>query len=310
VVAVAIALFYPLVRQRIGRVGPARRARLLTALCVAPLCVAVLQTGLFFLPGMLGVVWPEMDHCLSHAASGHAHLCFAHPPGSAGAWLGWVIVGAVTVVLGRPLVRDLARTWRSARLVRSLLGSATPAALDGVRVVDSPLPLAAATALGSDVLVSSALVSALSPDLLEAVVAHERAHIRRRDPWRRVAAMVLSAGQLPATRRALLDDLELASEQASDEEAALAIGHRVRVAQALLAVSRLLGEGGAPTPATAIAFDGSSIEARVASLLAPPIPNGRTSTEVIWLLAVLTLAIASADPGHHLTEHVIDFLGS
>ncbi|MDP6943186.1 MAG: hypothetical protein QF464_03470 [Myxococcota bacterium] len=86
--AVVTACIYPWLRPRLSRVGPARRARVLTALSVAPLCLAVVQTSLFFAPGVLGTIWPEMDHCLSHAAGGHMHLCFVHPPGSAGAWLG------------------------------------------------------------------------------------------------------------------------------------------------------------------------------------------------------------------------------
>ncbi len=112
VVALGTWVLYPMVRERVARVAPARRARMLTALAVAPLMVAVLQTGLFFLPGVLGTVWPSLDHCLSHTASDHMHLCFAHPPVTAGAWLGWLLVAGVIVGLGRPLFSDLMKTWR------------------------------------------------------------------------------------------------------------------------------------------------------------------------------------------------------
>ncbi len=303
--ALATTLVYPWLRPRLQRVGPARRARLLTALALAPLCVAVLQTGLFFVPGVLGTIWPELDHCLAHAGSGHMHLCVVHPPSSAGTWLGWLAVFALGVVVGRPLLRDLLRTWRSARLVRQLVHTASPSQ-DGLLVVDSPVPLAAATAVGGDVLVSSALIEALSPRLLGAVVAHERAHLRRRDPWRRVIAMWLSAGHLPSTRRALLNDLELACEQASDEEAAVTVGGRLHVAEALVAVARLMGT--ATLPATALAFGATSIEARIAALLAEPTPEGRPLTEVAWLAVATTAAIGVASPGHHLVEHLIELL--
>ena len=84
------------------------------------------------------------------------------------------------------------------------------------------------------------MLERLSPDHLRAVLEHERAHLRRQDPlWRLVAALLASA-HVSAVRRTLLDDLELASEHACDEEAGARIGSRVLVAQALLAVERLL----------------------------------------------------------------------
>lgn len=305
ILAFTTAVAYPRLRPRLGRMAPARRARLLTVLCVAPLCLAVLQTGLFFAPGVLGTIWPQLDHCLSHAGGGHVHLCLVHPPGSAGAWLGWLVALGVLAGVGRPLAKDLARTWRSARLVRQLVHTAPPGR-DGLRVVDSPLPLAVATAVGGEVLVSSSMVETLSPPLLDVVVAHERAHVRRRDPWRHVVAMLLSVGHLPGVRRTLLSDLELACEQASDEEAAEVVGDRLHVAQALLAVARMAGGGSAPV--TASAFGASSIEMRVAALLAPRVQEGRMLTEVAWSVAAAAAAVAFASPGHHLVEHLIEFL--
>ncbi|MEC9072391.1 MAG: hypothetical protein VX938_08440, partial [Myxococcota bacterium] len=63
VVALATAVVYPQLRPRLKTMGPARRARLLTVLCMAPLVLALIQTGLLFAPGVLGAVWPELDHC-------------------------------------------------------------------------------------------------------------------------------------------------------------------------------------------------------------------------------------------------------
>jgi len=219
--------------------------------------------------------------------------------------MGWLVVLGVVLGVGRPLAQDLARAWRSARLIRQLLHTAEPAR-EGLRIVDSSVPLAAATAVGRDVLVSSSLVAALSPRLLDAVVAHERAHVRRRDPWRQVVALVLSAGHLPGVRRTLLEDLELACEQASDEEAARFVGDRLHVAQALLAVARLMGPGA--TPAGALAFGASSIEERVEALLAEPAHEGRLATEIAWLALASAAALVFASPGHHLVEHLIELL--
>ncbi len=308
--ALGVALAYRLLQPRLDQMGPARRARLLTGLCVAPLCFGLAQTCLFFLPGVLGVVWPALDHCLSHSPQGHAHLCVVHPPTAAGAWFGWTLVCGAVMGLGRPLLRDTLRTWRSARLVRQLVRTAPPSDEAGVRVVSSSRPIAAATAVASEVIVSTSLVEALSEEQLQAVIAHERAHLQRRDPWRRMCAMLLSAGHLSFVRDRLLSDLELACEQASDERAARHIGDRVRMADALLAVARLL-PGSAPEHGpVAVAFGGSSISARVHSLLAPPLREGRPATEFVWLLlAALTCAV-SAGPGHHLVEHLVALLGS
>lgn len=309
VTALSVALAYTLLRPRLVRVGPARRARILTALCVAPLSFGLLQTCLFFLPGVLGTIWPSLDHCLSHTAANHAHLCLVHPPTAAGTWLGWVVVGGAMIGLGRPLGRDMLRTWQSARLVRQWVRTAPPGDQDGVRVVHCERPIAAATAIGTEVIVSTSLVEGLEPSLLQAVVAHERAHVRRRDPWRRMCAMLFSAGHLPPVRESLLSDLELACEQASDETAALQIGDRIQMAQALLAVARLLpGDLQRATP-VAVGFGGSSISARVDALLAPPMREGQTVTEILWLSVAVLGCAASAGPGHHLVEHFIAFLG-
>ena len=310
VVAIVVALSYPHLRPRLSKLAPARRARLLTALSLAPLGVALLQTGLFFLPGLLGMIWPELDHCLAHAPDGHMHLCLAHPPGSAGAWFGWLIVLGVVLGIGRPLMTDLMTTWRSARMIRQLIQTADPSHTrthrSDLRVIDVDVPIAVATAVGAQVLVSSAMVKRLSPELLDAVIAHEHAHLRRKDPWRRVLAMVLSAGHLPKTRRAILDDLELACEQASDQEAAEVVGSRLQVAEALLAVARAMSAQ--PFGATSVAFSGSSIEARVEALLGEPLKEGSMTAEIGWLLATGALALALASPGHHAVEHLIELL--
>lgn len=309
ITALLIAVAYRFLGPRLSSVGPARRARILTGLCVAPLLVGLLQTCLFFLPGVLGVIWPELDHCLSHSAAGHAHLCLVHPPTAAGAWLGWLVVLIALIGLGRPLLRDITRTWRSARLVRQLIRTAPSSGEDGVRIVESSHPIAAATAVDSEVIVSSSLVEALPSSLLHAVVEHERAHVNRRDPWRRMCAMLFSAGHMPAVRERLLADLELACEQASDETAAAAIGDRVQMAQALLAVARLLTQAPAPTSPITVAFGGSSISARVDALLAPPLVEGRAATEALWLAAATLFCAVAASPGHHLVEHFIALLG-
>jgi hypothetical protein len=128
---------------------------------------------------------------------------------------------------------------------------------------------------------------------------------------RRCAARLLSWPHLPALRRALLAELALFSEQACDAEAARRVGDRLLVAEAILAVERLLAAR-APVEAAALpAFGGSPVAERVRELLAPertPPPAASTrGLAAFGALGVLT-ALALADPLHHATEHLIGLL--
>jgi Zn-dependent protease with chaperone function len=108
----------------------------------------------------------------------------------------------------------------AARLLR-LLAAAGTQVDDDVIVVDSSMPLSLAVGMfRPKIYLSSRLATALTPDVLSVVLEHERAHVRRRDALRKLAASVLSLGHLPWMRRRLLCDLSLACEQACDDEAA------------------------------------------------------------------------------------------
>lgn len=156
-----------------------------------------------------------------------------------------------------------------------------------------------------EIWVSTGLSEALAPAQLEVVVAHERAHARRRDSLRRLLAAVGSLPHLPPIRRALRDELALASEQACDEAAGREVGDRLAVAEAILAVERLLAR--APQHPALSAFGGSAVEARLESLLAaeaaPPGGGGWFAAGVaLFALALLAL------PLHHATEHALGLL--
>src|SRR5690606_1504516 len=132
-----------------------------------------------------------------------------------------------------------------------------------VLVVETDRPFAVATR--SDALISRPLVEGLPSEELAAVVAHERAHLERRDAPRKPVVRPAAVAHVPSVRRALLADLDLAVEQACDERAALRVG-RLEVARALIAVERLM-QRRASLPA--LAFAGSNLVARVEALLAP-----------------------------------------
>jgi Zn-dependent protease with chaperone function len=159
------------------------------------------------------------------------------------------------------------------------------------------------------VIASRGLLAGLPADLLAAVVAHEEAHSVRRDGLRRALAGVLSVAHLPATRRAVLADLDLAIEQACDDEAGLRVGDRLTVARALLAVRRLGQTRPCPAALGALSIGGSSLDARVAALVEEPAaPSPRSWRRLTWALACLLGAALAADTMHHLAESTLGLL--
>jgi Zn-dependent protease with chaperone function len=308
VASVAVTVVYPRLRWKLARVAPTERARWVLALCVLPTASAVGLTALCFLPSMFDVLWPGLDHCPRHL-DGHAHLCLSHPPPAPGTAVGWALPGALAAVLALCLAQRLARMGRSWKALRQLAQTAVFEHGRGVWIVESEIPLAVTCGLfRCRILVSTALLDSLSPALVDAVVEHERAHVRRRDVLVNVVASVLSLTHLPPARRALLADLDLAAEQACDEAAAIRLDDRLQLAQALLALERLLLGTQARFGLAGVSFGGSSVALRIETLLAEPTtraPHNKTRRWLVGAAAAATALLLLADPLHHLTETIL-----
>jgi Zn-dependent protease with chaperone function len=305
--SLAVAVGWPLARRRFAGSHPAVRARVAWVAAVAPGALPPLLVGLCFAPGLLGAVGLHADHCTRHPE--HAHLCLLHPNGPLTPALG-ALLALATATLAAALAREAALLARARRWLARLPRSASALAPD-LEVVESETAFSfAAGLLRPRVHVSSALVRALPRPRLDAVLEHERAHARRRDPLARLAARVLSWAHLPPLRRELLAELELASEQACDAEAGRRVGDRVAVAEAILAVERILA-GSAPAAHPDLpAFGEAAVAERVRELLAAERP--RPGRGVGWPAAAVFvgLALALADPIHHATEHLLRALAS
>jgi beta-lactamase regulating signal transducer with metallopeptidase domain len=182
-----------------------------------------------------------------------------------------------------------------------------PSARTVVLENDSALCIAAGL-LRPRVLVSRGLLDALSPEQRDALFAHERGHTERRDALLRLTAGVLSRVYPHSLRRLLLDDLELAAEQACDEAAARAVGDRLIVADTILAVERASSEMPRELRPLAVAMGQLAIESRVRALLDPPRQRGALRAVYGVLLVVVGALALQADPLHHAVESLLSSL--
>ncbi len=206
-----------------------------------------------------------------------AHVGLAAVAAAEYARLGWLLdtrfdLASVTAVLATALAGLAGAAWvgaRAARGARSLrrLDAAAALGLSGrVDVVDAAGVFAVSYGVRRPrILVSSGLAGALSRGEISAVLAHERCHLRHRDPLRLLAAR-MAAGYgcwLPVSPW-LAGRFALRAELAADRAAVACAGRGV-LAAALLKLA-----DAPPSPALAAASpagDGpGSLEARVAQL--------------------------------------------
>ncbi|MBI2896840.1 MAG: M48 family metalloprotease [Deltaproteobacteria bacterium] len=280
----------PLLARSAAGLAPTARVRLSLMLAASPLVAGLLFVGAAMVPWLVG-----LDHCVGHGGH-HPHLCpvHAHAP---------------------PAVLWIAAAWPLARLALALWSFATGivAARRGealLQMGDSHRPVVAihspeAVAFTLGLVRPRAYVSdGIPAEHLAAVTAHELAHVATRDPLVRSLAKVALAFHLPGIDRRIARELAAAQEHAADEAAARALGDRLRVAEAILAVVRLR-----TAPVCAALFEGPTPDARVAALLTPPrVDVARTRTLAALLALACATALAAADPVHHAIETALGVL--
>jgi Zn-dependent protease with chaperone function len=155
------------------------------------------------------------------------------------AGLGVAMVAAVAWRLSRELIAD--------RRFRAGLRGEPSRRLNGAWVIDDSRPQAFCAGLvRSRVYVSTGALELLDEPALAAVLAHERHHVRHRDPLRLACARALGAGLLfvPTLRRLIARQQALA-EISADEAALLTRGvERSALASAMLSFSHAAGTEG------------------------------------------------------------------
>jgi Antirepressor regulating drug resistance, predicted signal transduction N-terminal membrane component len=311
--ACVCCIVYPCIRNRLALLTPTTCARTLLAWAMAPFIIATALTALCILPSALNLLGWFADHCLQQAQH-RSHFCLPHPHlflGSTSGWLLLAISGGLGFVAA---VYQLYGWLRTCRIISALTAASH---YDGVRRVyrvETRLPLALTAGLWRpQIYISSYLAASLPRDMLDVVIAHERAHVCRHDGLIQLLASLFALMHLPRIRRRLLADLALTCDKACDEEAARHTGNRLRVAHTLLVVERLFN-GVFPKPAAGIAsIDSGSVVERVESLLmtelnSEPRRNVPRYLRVMLVAAILSTAVWSAEPLHHLIEALLGFL--
>jgi beta-lactamase regulating signal transducer with metallopeptidase domain len=230
-------------------------------------------------------------------------------------WTAGAFGGALVLLMIGRLVR---MRWQTRRLLRTWLSSATPLSLREVSIpafaLNTGFPIVAVIGVWRPRLVIDAQVlRACTDEEVTAILAHERAHVSRRDNLRRA---VFAAVPGPWFSPNLGDAWRNATEEAADDLAAAA-GHdtRFHLATALLRVSRLAPPHEDVTgwreqlPASAL-YRGENIEGRIRRLVdaAPTTDLGRRSWPTTLLAGFLGVAFVLQRDLHDLMEHVVAFL--
>lgn len=285
-----------------GKLAPGPRAVRARLWLYAPIWLPALLVSASVLPGVLGTALGLGDHCAAHAGH-HHHLCVLHPPHISNHPLVWSLTAAVLLPMLVTLGRAAWAGMQQFRLARALVRSSRASSFGpDVRLLDRQEPLALTVGFRRPViLLSDGLLDAVCPQTRDVILAHERAHVQRRDTaWAFLDS--LAAALMPRTVRVgLMRELALAREQACDLWAAERAG-KLRVAQALTKVARL----GLSQPAFGMSVAASSLEARVLHLLEPPQATRWWVAAPIAL--VIVVAALGAGPVHSMIERVVTLL--
>lgn len=308
VAGVASLCVLVLVRPLLARLPPARAADALFLLGVLPALAALATVGAAALPPVLAALGPGEDHCLAHAH--HLHLCLVHagglrPPLAA---VGALALAGFLFRAGHLVEAALRLRARVEAL--AALGTPHPGAGHVVRVPGAARLCHATGLVRRRILVSEGVARALGEAHLAAALAHEAAHLRRRDA---LASFLLAlAGLLlpPFVGRALTRAFRHTCEEACDAEAARDVGDGAHVADALVRMAALPATP--PALGAALGFGEHALERRVRRLLAGTPASRRPARALaagtLAAGAAALLAVHHAAPLHHVVETLLHHL--
>lgn len=304
--SLAIAGALLIARPGLRMLGPAARADTLLLLGLLPAVLALAAVMATLAPSVLAAAGFGADHCNSHGH--HAHLCVVHAQSArpalmaTGALFLALILFRLFVVLGRAF-DDAVRVSQLAQLSRVSVHA-------GFEVFEVPCDEELCHCAGVStrrIFISASLAQSLDHDELCCALAHEAAHLRRRDPLRRLVLSLAGCFVLPPAFALVLREYELAAEQACDAEAVQAGHDPTTVASALLNVARRMARR---VSLDAPAFGEHGVELRVRALLESPAVRPRVPAVLLLGALMLTAAIPlwHAQWIHHAAETALDWI--
>lgn len=226
------------------------------------------------------------------SAGGHvlsiAGLRSSYPAANAGALVILALATAglavVSIAIGSA-VRELTRSWRMTRRLRAV----SQGTIGGAVVLPDEVPRAFCAGLvRTQIYISSGAVRRLDPAALNAVLAHERHHVARRDPARLATARVLARALyfLPVLR-ALARRHELLAELNADASAVGTAPH----ARAALARAMLVFEESGAAAGAGIGIDLARVDHLLGESPAWRFPAALCAAGVAIVLLIGALAV-------------------
>ena len=221
--------------------------------------------------------------------------------GVAGGLLALGVLGRITWCTG---VAVAGARRRRASHDDALALVARPAPISGVRIIDDDQPAVYCVPGRRRIVLTTGALRRLDSRQLEAVLAHERAHLSERHHLVLTFAAALRSA-FPAIRVFAVAAHQVSNlvEVAADE-AAVRRKHRLTLAGALLAVAS------AGVPAGALGAGGTTAAQRIQRLIDPPPPPSRTrriitsaasitASALVFAAPVVTLLIITRCPAAH-----------
>jgi Zn-dependent protease with chaperone function len=226
-----------------------------------------------------------------------------------GLWALTLVVGAFTVTLatrvGRSMLRARASSRRHARSAH-IIGRRV-AGVDGL-VLDAPQKAAYCLAgRPGTIVITSAAIATLEPPHLDAVLAHERAHLAGRHHLLLAATRALAAS-LPRIRLFTMAETQIAEllEMCADDTAARRHGPAALLA-AILALA-----GADPIPSAALGANTVGVCARVRRLTDPDTPAARIRARLLLTAATAVIVFGPVvvwAGAHNLAPHTLSHCG-
>jgi Zn-dependent protease with chaperone function len=285
---------------RLTRGEAGARARRLAWLRALPTCAGI-AAGLWGTTAFLLFEARDRDETFGAVLSGLALVP------------GFLIVAA----LARG-VRVMLHAWT---IRRRWFATAKPVRLSGCELpawtIESAFPVVAVIGLlRPRLIIARSVLSSCPPDELRAILAHEQAHVTRRDNWVRLLLTVLpdALSWLPVSRR-LTASWNAAAEDAADDGVGTGGAGRLALAQALVRVARMAPSTRSldptPLPATAL-FRGDDIARRVhrlAAPIAPALPRRiHPGVRATVAGAALAVSVLLMQPLHQTLEALVTLL--